>query len=820
MTSKIKLYATDLAPNLNYIIEDIDAYLSTKSNTATTTVRYIEPKLQQTIVLKRAQSVLSTGLEYNYAKVTTETDSGATSTQYYFVQSLEWGSRKSVRVNLLLDTLNTLSSSYIEKYCDSKTTIIREHQNRWIKKDNGDIVAKVDPYDEGLSGSIAKEVQSAYMLLNTNKQYWVQISANATSPNVTDTHPYRSLIAFETKELWDAGGTASSQTYKVGGGNLIHNFLEGTLSYKIGSSIAEVLTIGQSTTTKDDLVGTLRLVKVGPTEVMKVYCTGDSFPYSVLKVEKATYNIQCEMSNVRRDYIEPFSSGAFENLTNLDRVPFLDYNNVLVGTYAAHYVNGIDDLDRTQSYLMQINTIPTFNTYQAKFIEGYNMLQLPSNTSEWKIVGESTDPSDYTLEILPLYQKTAPSLSDKDDYLNESKLQHHSITDSTINYQGNVLLAIDWSRASGNMVVNQWLSLDDTNTGVMKIRTTLTNYKTYSPYEMTAYVDNKYNVPLFTNQWTEYVRNGYNYDAAERSRQKTLQNWNIALSSISAAVGLGSTAMGIGKAISSGFAAARGAYHRSLNQSFLTSQRNLEEVQFGPSSEYYPHFDDLNTPVGNAYITKSPGNGLTLESSVYDELTGDIVQLFNPNKGHTSEAIRAMLKGAGKGAAAMAKSLSNDKLGTMVTTQALGSVNSVISAQSSIESSAAAYQYTISTKSQAKTAIAGNTTSYKLAIDNKITYEEWQPREEVLKNIAKTFYLTGYSHPVVEKPNITSRTYFNYLQCSPHWSYIALNNTNPLWLADMTERLNEGVTIFHHTNNTWDIAQEMANWETTLVKAK
>lgn len=819
MTSKIILYATDLAPNLNYIIEDINAYLSTKASSTATTVRYIEPKLQQTIVLKRTQSILATGLEYNYAKVVTDTDSGTQSTQYYFVQSLDWGSRKSVRVNLLLDTLNTLSSSYIERYCDSKTTIIREHQNRWIKKDNGDIIAKVDPYDEGLSGSIAKEVQATSLPLNTDKLYWVQISANATSPNVTDTHPYRSLIVPETKTLWDAGGTASSQTYKVGGGNLIHNFLEGTLSYKIGSSIAEVLTIGQSTTTKDDLVGTLRLVKVGPTEVMKVYCTGDSFPYSVLKVEKAKYNIQCEMSNVRRDYIEPFSSGAFENLTNLDRVPFLDYNNVLVGTYAAHYVNGIDDLDRTQSYLMQINTIPTFNTYQAKFIEGYNMLQLPSNTSEWKIVGESTGPSDYTLEILPLYQKTAPSLSDKDDYLNESKLQHHSITDSTINYQGNVLLAIDWSRASGNMVVNQWLSLDDTNTGVMKIRTTLTNYKTYSPYEMTAYVDNKYNVPIFTNQWTEYVRNGYNYDAAERSRQKTLQNWNIALSAVSAAVGLGSTAMGIGKAISGGLAVGKTAYQESLNKSFLASQRNLDATIYGVG-DYQGSFDAVYTPMGNAHIVRAPDNGLTIQGTVYDEIGGQTEQFANYTKGHTSEAIRAMLKGAGKSAAAMAKSLNNDKLGTMITTQALGSVNSVIAAQSSIDSSAAAYQYTIATKSQAKTAIAGNTTSYKLAIDNKITYEEWQPREEVLKNIAKTFYLTGYSHPVVEKPNITSRTYFNYLQCSPHWSYIALNYTNPLWLADMTERLNEGVTIFHHTNNTWDIAQETANWETTLVKAK
>ena len=176
------------------------------------------------------------------------------------------------------------------------------------------------------------------------------------------------------------------------------------------------------------------------------------------------------------------------------------------------------------------------------------------------------------------------------------------------------------------------------------------------------------------------------------------------------------------------------------------------------------------------------------------------------------------LKAAGKAALSAAlHELSADKLGTMITTQALSSMNSIVSAGSAISSANAAYQYAIATKSQSKTAIAGNTNSYKLAIDNKITYEEWKPRPEVVKNIAKTFYLTGYSHPVIEKPNINSRTYFNYLQCSPHWDSYALNNTNPLWLADMTNKLNEGITVFHHTNNIWDIRQTRANWEINLI---
>ena len=782
--SNITLYKTDLAPNLNYIIESIGDYLHTCSSQEIGEVRYIEPKLQQTIVLKCDQSLLHTGLNYNYAKVTTRDATGPTTTAFYFVQSLDWASRKTIRVQLMLDTLNTLSSDYITSHCDDRTTIVREHRDRWQKQSDGSIVAQVDQYDEGLA--VTKEVQRTRKELTSDLMFWCQISVNATTPDVTDTHPYKGLICYDHRKLWLSGGVGTD-THIVPSDVKIHYYLEGTITYA-----NQTFTIGSSTSAKDDLVGTLRMVKVSPSEVIKVYCTGDSFPYSFLKIEKDTYSLPMPvMKNVRRDYYEPYNYATFENSHNLDRVPFLSYQEVNAGSYHPQYVAGLEDndLDRTQSYLMQINSIPAVDiSTNAIFIEGFNMLMLTK--TEWQIA---------RLDLSRNKLDKTPAWTDTYDYQQETKLLHPSITDSTINYQDSVLFTLDWSRATGDVTITEWMGLDDTNTSLLKMRAGVANYELFSQYELTSYVTNKYNVPIFTNQWTEYVRTGYNYDLAERNRQKTLQGIQMGLSIASAAVGLTNTVASGGKMIYKAIKAGKEGRDSYINRAID------EDIA---KNQYAYNYDGSFNKQGNHYIANvhmqkeeaqhfglDPNEQLTLRYSRRDLGYGDYLA----------------------GLKAGAKEFQADKLGNMITSQALGQVASAYTASSTINSAAAAYENSLQVKAQSKTAIMGNTTSYRLATDNLLTYEEWQPRDIVLESIAKNFYLTGYSHPVTEKPNVKSRTWFNYIQCSPHWDLYAINDTNPLWLADYTDRLNAGVTVFHSHNKSWDLAQQKANWETSIM---
>lgn len=790
--SNITLYKTDLAPNLNYIIESIGDYLHTCSSQEIGEVRYIEPKLQQTIVLKCDQSLLHTGLNYNYAKVTTRDATGPTTTAFYFVQSLDWASRKTIRVQLMLDTLNTLSSDYITSHCDDRTTIVREHRDRWQKQSDGSIVAQVDQYDEGLA--VTKEVQRTRKELTSDLMFWCQISVNATTPDVTDTHPYKGLICYDHRKLWLSGGVGSD-THIVPSDGKIHYYLEGTITYA-----NQTFTIGSSTSAKDDLVGTLRMVKVSPSEVIKVYCTGDSFPYSFLKVEKETYSLPMPvMKNVRRDYYETYNYATFENSHNLDRVPFLSYQEVNAGRYHPQYVAGLEDndLDRTQSYLMQINSIPAVDiSTNAIFIEGFNMLMLTK--TEWQIA---------RLDLSRNKLNQTPAWTDTYDYQQETKLLHPSITDSTINYQDSVLFTLDWSRATGDVTITEWMGLDDTNTSLLKMRAGVANYELFSQYELTSYVTNKYNVPIFTNQWTEYVRTGYNYDLAERNRQKTLQGIQMGLSIASAAVGLTNTVASGGKmiykAIKAGINTGKAAKSDAMELSMVTAVDKAS----GGALNYAGYYEQA----GNKYQAWGE-----VDSEITNML-GTAADYRPVNLTRKDLGYGDILAGLKAGTKAATGQFQADKLGNMITSQALGQVASAYTASSTINSAAAAYENSLQVKAQSKTAIMGNTTSYRLATDNLLTYEEWQPRDIVLESIAKNFYLTGYSHPVTEKPNVKSRTWFNYIQCSPHWDLYAINDTNPLWLADYTDRLNAGVTVFHSHNKSWDLAQQKANWETSIM---
>lgn len=790
--SNITLYKTDLAPNLNYIIESIGDYLHTCSSQEIGEVRYIEPKLQQTIVLKCDQSLLHTGLNYNYAKVTTRDATGPTTTAFYFVQSLDWASRKTIRVQLMLDTLNTLSSDYITSHCDDRTTIVREHRDRWQKQSDGSIVAQVDQYDEGLA--VTKEVQRTRKELTSDLMFWCQISVNATTPDVTDTHPYKGLICYDHRKLWLSGGVGSD-THIVPSDGKIHYYLEGTITYA-----NQTFTIGSSTSAKDDLVGTLRMVKVSPSEVIKVYCTGDSFPYSFLKIEKDTYSLPMPvMKNVRRDYYETYNYATFENSHNLDRVPFLSYQEVNAGSYHPQYVAGLEDndLDRTQSYLMQINSIPAVDiSTNAIFIEGFNMLMLTK--TEWQIA---------RLDLSRNKLNQTPAWTDTYDYQQETKLLHPSITDSTINYQDSVLFTLDWSRATGDVTITEWMGLDDTNTSLLKMRAGVANYELFSQYELTSYVTNKYNVPIFTNQWTEYVRTGYNYDLAERNRQKTLQGIQMGLSIASAAVGLTNTVASGGKMIYKAIKAGINTGKAAKSDAMEVSMATAVDKASGGALNYAGYYEQA----GNKY-------------QAWGEVDSEITNMLGTAADYRPVSLTRkdlgygdILAGLKAGTNAATNQFQADKLGNMITSQALGQVASAYTASSTINSAAAAYENSLQVKAQSKTAIMGNTTSYRLATDNLLTYEEWQPRDIVLESIAKNFYLTGYSHPVTEKPNVKSRTWFNYIQCSPHWDLYAINDTNPLWLADYTDRLNAGVTVFHSHNKSWDLAQQKANWETSIM---
>lgn len=102
--------------------------------------------------------------------------------------------------------------------------------------------------------------------------------------------------------------------------------------------------------------------------------------------------------------------------------------------------------------------------------------------------------------------------------------------------------------------------------------------------------------------------------------------------------------------------------------------------------------------------------------------------------------------------------------------------------------------------------------------ENKVKYAIYKPSENVKKLLFDLFYYTGYIANYQGVPDITSRVWFNFLQCEPN--YINLANISEEMLNKLTEKFNEGVTFLHKQTisgvYTWQFEQTKENWESNL----
>lgn len=97
-----------------------------------------------------------------------------------------------------------------------------------------------------------------------------------------------------------------------------------------------------------------------------------------------------------------------------------------------------------------------------------------------------------------------------------------------------------------------------------------------------------------------------------------------------------------------------------------------------------------------------------------------------------------------------------------------------------------------------------------------------QPADAEMDKIDDLFYYFGYSRNIFGKPNIASRSYFNFLQCEPDFydAYgLYLPGVDiPKWALDeIVNKCKEGITFFHWVNSAYDLAQKKENLETSLL---
>lgn len=137
MQSTVKLYnAPEIIPSRLFIIDDIETYLATLTNTQTITkFQYIKQGLKISIKIDKNQTSLdplSASNLWNYCSIQNYIDDqNEEKIYYYFVMNKRWIASSTLELDLELDSINTFrpSTSFTIK---DQTTINRMHKDRFI----------------------------------------------------------------------------------------------------------------------------------------------------------------------------------------------------------------------------------------------------------------------------------------------------------------------------------------------------------------------------------------------------------------------------------------------------------------------------------------------------------------------------------------------------------------------------------------------------------------------------------------------------------------------------------------------------------------
>lgn len=136
MATIIKLYYTDrndtykeweLIPNKLLIVEDIASYLATKSIMTFSDIQYIKNELEIGVNLDLSQSYAQPKATTSFKYVAIQNPNELV--HYYFVKKITWRSKTTIRLELVLDVLNTFQEGYDYEFKEN-TRIIREHRDR------------------------------------------------------------------------------------------------------------------------------------------------------------------------------------------------------------------------------------------------------------------------------------------------------------------------------------------------------------------------------------------------------------------------------------------------------------------------------------------------------------------------------------------------------------------------------------------------------------------------------------------------------------------------------------------------------------------
>ena len=775
---RLRLYQVDFDPTDNFYIEDIESYLRTLPASAKryewNNLNYLKLGMNITVKLPLDQ-VHQIENTCNYAII--EQDNN---TYYYFVVDAKWIAKRTVQLVLTLDTVQTFFTKL--KWSD-KTQITRETQDRFVKLNNNYYLRKIDKYNEGFNPAKVNKVDQAQIKSAIGeKWYLVYMSNPATTQDNTSNPMFMGLLSNISLKIANAGTGTTDVEIPIED-NYIYFITTSGLGE--GGSL-RIGTPGQGDVIRSELNktngnATSRAFAVyrtagGIFKIRRMYYTGDTYPYSFSSGDWTTYSVpgdstKAVIHNCRIIHKVP-DTDYNRGITSLDKIDALTAVEVNAGSYPELKTTAYENFDNSNSRLNKIielpyapvtvtkNTDGTYSFYGCTFSYGYGIMQVNiSNLSAF--IKE-----DKRIQDLLYVTINNPTATDKPNIDLESKLYSSEFYNYAYYYDTD-MLPIRLEDISTNML-NCSINISYNTTATMNsdkqfyFNVNNGTYNEMQPYEMYLNCARSTEKMILNDSYAEYIKNGYNYDLWNQKQQEKIAKINTVVSVIGAAASFTPGVLSGVSAVSNALAAKKKADSAFFEYKTITYPDGWEEIE--------PAY----TPVEQQDMKRDARNQL--------------LQSFSG-------------------------------VGALVINQGINSVNSAINSRASIESSKRSFSNAVNSRANVPISASGSvpTDLFDNYSSNKLTRYEFTIRPEDRTNLFNTFRLTGYSHPVQEKPVFNTRIYSNFVQCKPVFLN-SLTEIYKVYLDDISLRFQAGVTVKHNYKGKYDLYDQYENYETIVME--
>lgn len=772
-TSVVKLYKNDiLTPGRNAMYaasetaSGFSTWLSNSLKRTITDFQYVKHGLNISIKIDANQVIINKDIPdypYNYVSITNSDDGR---TFYYFIMNIEWVSQNTVRFILSIDSVATF---WDDLDFNEKTTILREHKDRFYQKDIIDagatLVRKIDEEPEGINPIQVKQSELPITDANIDDLDWYLFYKTEQDASKLNENPVKCyLCASEDLKI----NQTTVDTF-ITLGNLNKNYTYFFLDVENNTNSGfSVTTTSTNTFTLDEVSGssTAKVLVIRYDNTEAKWFVGSLF-YDNNNVYTKNKRI-LYADSVVLTFINGIIQGYYYTV-NKDITDYYEYrylsttcDKYLTGTSGDVYIRSIKTLDKTDTTIMKIintpycpinmtktNNIWSFpDTWEysreqqylklkdldSEFLRSIRTLTLPNTTYKIIDTNKLTGLRNNDLES-KIYHSDITSLS----FIYDSFLKSYR-REACITNEEEPVVEIKFKQ-SNNIISNMLFDFTPGNGQ---------GYKQIEAFENILPCTRNNELTIYSSDYLNYMRTGYNFD-------KKANSLALSQSIINSGIGLAGAGASLGMQLS-----------------------NIKKGNIIATDK------ELSKRFGSDYLETGKADGYILQT--YKDISYE--------RSGNSIASNQML-GLGINAAQAV---------TNTIYQSLQQANSLKAKQANL-----AIQ---------KASVSGSDDLdlMRYYSGNKLVMYEFGPIDVIKNNICDVFYYTGYAVNKQEMPNMFSRSNFNFIQCDPIFTTASTNKFIKPYLEDIKLRFNLGVTVYHNADDFDQVKENLEVWLRNAIR--